>query len=459
MLKTALAYLRAGLSVIPIAPDNKKPALNSWQQWQRARARPHAAAIWWRGNNRLAIVCGSVSGNLEMIDFDDNASAFPAWAAQIEKQLLDRLTIENTPRGGKHVAYRCREISIPGNQKIASNADNQTLIETRGEGGYFIASPSQGYILRQGGFAALAEITQHERDSLLAAGYALNQAPPPVERVAHEHGPVSADSPADEFNATHDFRDILEAHGWHYLRTIGENEHYQRPGKPEKETSATVKNNEVLFCFSTNAAPFEAQRGYSLFEAWALLEHGGDMSAAAGAVVKARAPECRYRAVREAETTGAVPAFDADTPDATAAPVSPLASIAAWRAGLSQPAPDDLPQPLNLEWVRDFKPENDARSILGNRFLCEGAQMLLIGQTGIGKSTFAAQWGITVAHAELFFGIKPRGALKSLFIQAENDDGDVAEMIQGTMRGMGRDDWDYLASKLIFIRESAKTGK
>jgi hypothetical protein len=71
---------------------------------------------------------------------------------------------------------------------------------------------------------------------------------------------------------------VLQQHGW--ARTKGgENEYWRRPGK-NSGTSATQKGG-VFFIFSTNAAPFEPERGYAPFAVYTLLEHGGDFEQAA----------------------------------------------------------------------------------------------------------------------------------------------------------------------------------
>jgi hypothetical protein len=58
--------------------------------------------------------------------------------------------------------------------------------------------------------------------------------------------------------------------------------HWCRPGKDEG-TSATTNyaGSGLLYVFSTNAAPFEADTAYTPFAAFAMLECGGDFVAAA----------------------------------------------------------------------------------------------------------------------------------------------------------------------------------
>ena len=69
--------------------------------------------------------------------------------------------------------------------------------------------------------------------------------------------------------------------------------------------------------------------------------------------------------------------------------------------------------------------ENDPAELLRYRFLCRGSGLLLVGPTGIGKSSLEMQFMILWALGREAFGIRPKGPLRSLLVQAENDDGDL----------------------------------
>ena len=63
---------------------------------------------------------------------------------------------------------------------------------------------------------------------------------------------------------------------------------------------------------------------------------------------------------------------------------------------------------------------------------------MIVGQSGIGKSSFAMQMAINWALGKATFGIAPECPLRSLIVQAENDRGDIAEMLQGkVLTGLG----------------------
>lgn len=111
-----------------------------------------------------------------------------------------------------------------------------------------------------------------------------------------------------------------------------------------------------------------------------------------------------------------------------------------------------------------FDPKNDPNCILGNRWICRSGSALWIGQSGIGKSSLMAQAAIMWAIDQSLFGIKPKRSLRSLIIQAENDEGDIAEMIQGVVKALAArwpnsmdDILEALDKQIIFVRDTIHT--
>ena len=83
---------------------------------------------------------------------------------------------------------------------------------------------------------------------------------------------------------------------------------------------------------------------------------------------------------------------------------------------------------------------NDPKELIKHRFLYRGGIALLCGPTGIGKSSFLMQLAIYLAAGQALFGIEPGDTfaghgMKILLIQAENDEGDLAEMRDGVLAG------------------------
>lgn len=300
---TALSYLEAGLCVLPAKRKEKHPILK-WSKYEETLPTVSEVTTWFSREKSICVVAGRVSGNVEALDFDLGGEMYERWKALVQAEspgLFERLVIESTPSGGKHASYRSTS-AVPGNRKLAErvvvvpsaepikfygkeykprkNGDRWevrlTLIETRGEGGIFLCSPTQGYVLQQGSFTDLPILNDAEHAILIEAACALNEALPVPE--VHQSFPPGCGRPGDEFNERGDVPGVLRRHGWHCARG-GENEYWRRPGKNEG-WSATLKDR-VFYVFSSNAAPFEPDRAYSPFAVYTLLEHNGDFSAAA----------------------------------------------------------------------------------------------------------------------------------------------------------------------------------
>lgn len=119
-----------------------------------------------------------------------------------------------------------------------------------------------------------------------------------------------------------------------------------------------------------------------------------------------------------------------------------------------------LAPPIRTTQLGTYDTENDPNSVLGNRWLCKGGSLIVVGQSGVGKSSFSMQLAMLWALGLPVFNIKPVRPLKSLVIQAENDIGDLAEMFQGVRTGMGLDGRHdaLLEENLIFYRDTIHSG-
>ena len=122
------------------------------------------------------------------------------------------------------------------------------------------------------------------------------------------------------------------------------------------------------------------------------------------------------------------------------------------------------PQRFDFARMLSFDKTSDPTCVLGNRWLCEGGSCLLVAQTGAGKSTLTTQAAMTWALDRDFFGIRSRkGPLRSLILQSENDENDTAEMVQGSMAGLGVPSFSETAKdigeRVAIYREAVSTGE
>lgn len=128
-------------------------------------------------------------------------------------------------------------------------------------------------------------------------------------------------------------------------------------------------------------------------------------------------------------------------------------------AVVNQPAELVLPPALTLDQF--CHGVDNGGNLLGHRFLCRAGGLLLAAPTGIGKSSWALQGAVSWSLGLPHLGIRPTGQLRSLFIQAENDGGDIAELRDGIYAGLQLTDEqiDDAASRIRIVNESSKTGE
>jgi hypothetical protein len=81
-------------------------------------------------------------------------------------------------------------------------------------------------------------------------------------------------------------------------------------------------------------------------------------------------------------------------------------------------------------WHQASQEVSDKDTLLGNRYLCRGGGMFIVAPSGQGKSSITFDLGANWALGRSAFDIQPNGKLRTLIIQAEDDQGDVTEMAQ-----------------------------
>jgi len=150
-LDWALEYYDAGLCVIPLKED-KSPALATWRDYQKARPTREKVESWFsEGEPNIGIICGAISGNLAVVDFDDPTKY------EALKDKLPKTWIAKTGRG-YHVYFQTDE-------PIKSYKIEADHIDVRAEGTYVVAPPSvhqngnqYKFIARTKGMASTADL-------------------------------------------------------------------------------------------------------------------------------------------------------------------------------------------------------------------------------------------------------------------------------------------------------------
>jgi len=272
----------AGLSVIPVKSD-KRP-LVPWAEYQTRIPTPEEFAKW---KPPIAIICGQVSGGLQCVDFDDGGSAFKEWGSLVKQytpHLTDRLVVQKTPSGGFHVLYRCPENCIE-NRKLAQKGTKNkptVLIETRGEGGYFLCNPSPGYKILRGKLTEIPTISLEDANNLMAFAAYFDKTEDLKTFQAPETVSISRNglSPLDDYDQKNNPVDLLLSHGWTVAHQNGDKVALCRPDKSGGISATWNHVPDRLYVFTTSTQ-FTANTIYKASAVYAILNHNGDFVAAA----------------------------------------------------------------------------------------------------------------------------------------------------------------------------------
>ena len=276
MLGHAIELAVNNWAVFPLA--GKIPAIAGGHGVLDATTDLDQVTEWWSGRYRGHNIGARVPDSMFVLDVDDLAKL-----AELESEhgsLPDTLTtISGRAAGGKHLYFRvpCGRIS---HRRLPKGVEIKT---------------SSGYTVQPPSIHPDTGNVYTRVDRPVAAPPAWLVAlllPEPTAPQRRAGRPVYAlrggRSIADEFTVKASWQTILEIHGWHCRDADPEADgaRWRHPAATSK-WSATIKNG-CLFVYSPNTE-FDMTEpgspcGYTKFRAYAVLDHGGDMSAAATAL-------------------------------------------------------------------------------------------------------------------------------------------------------------------------------
>ena len=300
LINEAAKLLKQGLN--PIAVDGHKRAVAAWKIFNEDTITLNAITQQINSSKAegIAVICGAVSGNLEVIDFDlkndTSGDLMQRYEDLIPVELLKRLRIVQTRSGGFHYYYKCEVIA--NNQKLASRPataaelkDTPTqkqlvIIETRANGGYVVAPPSLGYTTKQDIEAPV--ISVDERDILLNAARSFNEIYIEQRATFTTTKSTFIKSPFDDYNDKTYLVDLLTATGWTIdERTSNSNKVYLlRAGNSTAANSANYDVNKKLLYVWSTSTEFTPEKAYSAAAVYTVLNHSGDFSASAKQLIK-----------------------------------------------------------------------------------------------------------------------------------------------------------------------------
>ncbi len=463
ILAAARAATAAGLVALPVRPASKAPAVD-WKGYQAARPTGDELRAWFANGHdpdALGLLCGAISGNLMLIEFEDAETCVAA------KQLLHAMGqgdlvraielgySESTPGGGVHWLVRTVDVT-PGNQKLAAKPCPEScpkhetgrphvLAETRGEGGFVVVAPSAGgrdehqaatpYRLAAGGFGSIVTVPAEALESLLSALRTLDQMPRAPVAPPRDPAFVSLtgeERPGDRYERIASWDEILV--GWKRLFTHNGLTHWARPGKKERTTSATTGMRsdqgapaDLLYVFSTSTE-YDDLRGYSKFAAYTQSLYNGDFSAAARALAK----DSRYAkadAIRQAVKA---------TNDAFTGLLADPETGEIVEASVSEPPSDDFV----IDWVRFWAEDHASEEWLVEPLLPRGRGIATYSRAKMGKSLLALDICARLSLGLPIFGNSyPRARV--LYIDKEMAEADVKERLE-EMGHSATSDWSHL---------------
>ena len=298
-----------GFGVVPVHRDgSKRVALTSWTKYQDELCNDRDLENWFADEEPFAIgiICGDVSGNLEILDFDDETliDPFEETLQSDSSALFQKLIRVETGSGKRHYIYRCS--SSPGGRRIlAQNSPapgktkGKVAIELRGNGCMTIAagSPSDTHASgkpyrRIGGpqFADIQTLTTRERKQLHRTCRSLSRwSDDTKSKKCEPHNtdsPVDIDRPGDHFNESATWEEILESIDFELVREDRDgSQFWRRPGGSHPwsvRTGLHSRNGrDLMRVFSTDTEYFEPDRSYDKFAAFAAIHHKGDLGVAA----------------------------------------------------------------------------------------------------------------------------------------------------------------------------------
>ncbi|QQV89745.1 bifunctional DNA primase/polymerase [Cellulophaga phage Calle_1] len=329
--ETAESYLKAGLNPVPLNKGDKIPNISGW-------GLPIGEDLSGFDFQEIGVCTGSVSGGLEVLDMDldvleNQDEVWEDWKSKIPDNILRKLVVAKTKSGGYHLMYRTSVVE--GNQKLASKANKDVIMETRGQGGYIKCYPSEGYEIIYGDILDIQFIENYERNVLITTCKTYD------ERIREKktfYGDGEFKDPFPKYNEDPDIGlDILEEAGWEVLREDANWVYLRRPDKQRYGVSATYNlDGNFLYVFSTSTG-FDTEKPYSNSAIYSIINADGDFAKG-------------YRQLRKMGYGVDLPKEDEDEDDTDYSDLSFISWAGEDEEKLDQYISGDIPLGLSFGW-------------------------------------------------------------------------------------------------------------
>lgn len=299
--------LNQNISIVPVRDKDEVyngkifGAKTPYKEWKRYQYEIIDRNTLWelmnlKNTTAIAMICGSISGNLEVIDFDTKYK--PGIDAivinainDLFPDILAKMRPHKTPSGGTHLVYRIADHEVPPSTHLANRPATveeiegtpnkkkfRTFIETRGTGGMATAPPSLGYTVRKD--VPLQAITWEERCAVIELCKAYNEfypedkpyTPPKTEINYYDENPFA------HYNRSVDPVELFTEYGWVYVRRSGDYIWFTRPGGRRGEVHAGFNTNTHTYRVWGTKADLESERSYTPSTILAHYRFNGDKS-------------------------------------------------------------------------------------------------------------------------------------------------------------------------------------
>jgi hypothetical protein len=284
-----------GLNIIPVRDvdddyGKAKTPYKGWAKYQKEFNTKNEiySQIDYYKTSAVAVVCGTISGNLENIDIDVkhkpgiDALIFSD-LSKMYPEIFYKLKIDKTPSGGYHIIYR---ISDPQDDQMRSynlasrEATNEELkenpkrkkfcfIELKSNGSLSQMPPSPGYTIHQD--KPIPFITWLDRCSI------------EITIIESSYKPTKRDNdyydlnPFEDFNKSEAAETVLTDDGWNRHRHHNAIfNYYSNAGSKSNEVHASFNKKTGIYTIFTSNSQIESDKKYTAATVLSILKHSND---------------------------------------------------------------------------------------------------------------------------------------------------------------------------------------
>lgn len=307
LIHYAHKFKEIGFSIFPV--DFKKQSVGEWKEFQgrimtdqeliSAFSQPRVTGI--------AIICGNVSGGLEVLDIDSKydlkGDLFEQFVRKMDfsnQKLLSELVISATKNDGYHFLYRtkdscnyellARRNATQNELVIEPKLKSKTLIECLGNGRYAIEFPTPGYEFLQNEPRRIPFISPSERALIKHIARSFNEY---VELKVVYRGQkdrlYNQQSPLNDFNAKATVKEIIDLlirHGWSIVCQSFDRTSFRRPGNSNHPVSGNLHHVTRVFIVYSPHTEFQPGEPYNPAAVFAFLECNRNFRIAAKALLQ-----------------------------------------------------------------------------------------------------------------------------------------------------------------------------